>query len=57
MVEKMEKPRCPCLAPMSFFMDNKVAVIWRCPLCGRLLWQSKTSDAKRWYTLELEIPG
>ena len=57
MVETKENPRCLCLAKMEFFMDNKVAQIWKCPICGRLLWESKTSDAKVWYTFELEIPG
>lgn len=56
-VETMEKPRCLCLREMEFFMDNKVARIWKCPICRRLFWESKTSDAKVWYTFELEIPG
>jgi hypothetical protein len=39
----MNKPTCLCHKEMAFLMDNKVAVIWQCPNCSRLLVQRKNS--------------
>ena len=45
----MDKPICVCKATMVFFMDKKTGVMWQCPECGWLLYESKIADFKQWY--------
>lgn len=48
-VYTMERPTCVCRAVMVFFMDTKTGVIWQCPECGWLLYQSRIADFEQWY--------
>lgn len=53
----MDKPTCLCGEVMTFLMDNKRHVIWKCQNCGRLLLRRKDSPWQTWYVPEAKLRG